>query len=52
LSAWQKGLAKKVNSMIHRILPKDKDINTLTIKKLEKVEKYSIIKPLIKLGMK
>lgn len=37
-SPWQKGLVEKINSMIHRIFPKDKDITKLTIKKLQKIE--------------
>jgi IS30 family transposase len=32
-SPWQKGLVEKINSMIHRIFPKDKDITKLTKKK-------------------
>ena len=35
---WQKGLVEKINSMIHRIFPKDKDITKLTIKKLQKID--------------
>ena len=37
-SPWQKGLVEKINSMIHRIFPKDKDITKLTSKKLQKIE--------------
>ena len=37
-SPWQKGLVEKINSMIHRIFPKDKDITKLTTKKLQKIE--------------
>ena len=37
-SPWQKGLVEKINSMIHRIFPKDKDITKLTKKKLQKIE--------------
>lgn len=37
-SPWQKGLVEKINSMIHRIFPKDKDITKLTEKKLQKIE--------------
>lgn len=37
-SPWQKGLVEKINSMIHRIFPKDKDITKLTKQKLQKIE--------------
>ncbi len=37
-SPWQKGLVEKINSMIHRIFPKDRDITKLTKKKLQKIE--------------
>ena len=46
-SPWQKGLVEKINSMIHRIFPKDKDITKLTSKKLQKIEK---VIPKIKLN--
>jgi IS30 family transposase len=37
-SPWQKGLVEKINSMIHRIFPKDQDITKLTKNKLQKIE--------------
>lgn len=37
-SPWQKGLVEKINSMIHRLFPKANDINTLTKRKLRKIE--------------
>lgn len=39
-SPWQKGLVEKINSMIHRIFPKNIDINKLdsfTLKKIENI---------------
>lgn len=37
-SPWQKPLIEKVNSMIHRIYPKNADIKTLTKLQLQKIE--------------